>query len=94
MEKSSKQAINEFFEFVTTCTDHSPDEDKCHQLLDGLLSITKLIKNSIVADNFEGRWIEAKGKIKPYADPATFRFHELEIEKNLNKILAPARAEL
>jgi hypothetical protein len=93
-ENEAQVIINDFFEFVNKCTESSPDEDKCHQLLDGLLKVAKLITDPIIADNFEAKWEESRKKMKKYADPATLRFYELEINKVLKKILDPARMEL
>ena len=94
-EMTEQQVIDNLFNLIETiCTKHCPSEDRCHQLLNDLLTAAKLINDPVSADHFEGRWKETKKKIKTYADPFTFRRHEIEIALVLKKILAPARMEL
>ncbi len=98
MEKNDfqkqQESINDFFAMFDNCIENGPSEDKCHLLLAGALKIARAIKDPVLADNFENKWQEAQKKFKPYADPTTLRFHEIEIGLALKKILAPARMEL
>lgn len=90
-----KKALEKFFkDTVETCLDSSPDEDRCHLLLDGLLKMAKQITDVILAAYFEEEWKNVKKKINKYADPHTFTRYETDIAMTMKKILAPARMEL
>lgn len=98
MEKNDFQqkqgSVNDFFSIFKKCIESEPSENTCQLILEGALQIARAIEDPVLADNFEAKWKEVKKKIKVYADATTFRLHEIEIEKVLQKILAPARAEL
>lgn len=93
-EKSDCVVIKEFFQKMTNCLESTPDENKCQMILDGIYQVSETLTDPIPTSNFELYWFEFKEKIKPYADQSDFNFYTTMIEGRLNKILAPARAEL
>lgn len=96
MEKSiheKNEIIKDFFDTIASYIKSQRSEDECHRLLIGISQICQQIDEPVVASNFELYWQETKNKMRPYCDPANFRFYELEIEMYLQKILAPARLE-
>lgn len=79
---------------MTTCLEHIPDENKCQIMLDGISQVSDRLTSPVPASNFEIYWFDFKEKIKPYANQSDLNFYSTIIENRLNKILAPARAEL
>ena len=87
-------AIQDCFAAIANYLKSKRSEDECHRLLISLNDLAQAIDEPVLASNFELYWQETKNKMRPYCDPANFRFYELEIEMRLKKILAPARLEI
>lgn len=92
MAKKENAALVELFRLVREYLGKNPSEDKCHQALIYLLNGVNAIEEDVVVSNFQQHWLNIKDDIKNFADPATFRLHELQINQKINKILDPEMA--
>lgn len=83
------KAVPDLFEIIKKHLGEMPTEDKCHQALHWLLEAVNLIKDQVLISNFQQHWLEISPKILPFADPSTFRFHQLQIEQRIDKVIDP-----
>lgn len=82
-------AIQDCFATIANYLKSKRSKDKCHSLLIGLSKLAQAINEPVLASNFELYWQETKNNMRPYCDPANFRFYELEIEMKLKKSWHP-----
>ncbi len=87
--KTNKDAVADLFNLITLYLGNTPSEDRCAEAMQFLLEGINKIDDAVVMSNFRLRWFEVKELISKHADPSSYRFIELQIERQINKIIDP-----
>lgn len=87
--RTPQEALTGFWEAIDNQLRRSNCEDSCAQALRWIWEAAEAIQDEGLASNFEQYWLDHKKVFKDHADPATWNFYKLEVEKRLVKILDP-----
>jgi len=97
--------VDKLFRLSEEAIMKSPGEEICRNILDWLLQGAIIIATAYKqaprkeksfqanqAKRFEEKWQKLLSNFQLYADPATLRFHKLQIEEKLQSVLELATA--